>query len=82
MYSGVSEAVEAELQSLGALDTVVGMQAMALAQFIDGKFAVATGVASMSKELSRLMDEVRLMSASNVSPLDSLLEDEDDLSDY
>lgn len=81
-YTELSQAVEAELVQLGARDSVAGMQAMALANLISGKFAVATGVAAISKELSRVMDEIRLMSSKSVSPLDQLLENDDDLSDY
>lgn len=66
------EAVESELRNAGALDSRTGQQAIHIAKMMSGKFAVATGVASISKELDRLIrvaiEECELV----VDPLDEL----------
>lgn len=46
------KATTAELEAAGKLDTMLGQQALALARRMSGE---VTGVAALSKELSRVM---------------------------
>lgn len=66
------EAVESELSKHGALDSRPGQQAIQLAKMMSGKFAMATGVASISKELDRMIRVAIEESAVVADPLDEL----------
>lgn len=66
------ESVESELQKHGALDSRPGQQAIQLARMMSGKFAMATGVASISKELDRMIRVAIDESNVALDPLDEL----------
>lgn len=70
--SGLVEAVMAELEALERLDTVTGRHALELASRIVSAPGMNAGVASLSKELSRVLAEVRSKSTVVANPLDEL----------
>jgi hypothetical protein len=65
-------AVELELEKHGAVDSRPGQQAIQLAKMMSGKFAMATGVASISKELDRMIRVAIEESVVVADPLDEL----------
>lgn len=62
---GLVAAVAADLQKLQALDTVAGRAALALAYRIESPQETGSAAASMSKELTRLME----IAKSEVAPM-------------
>lgn len=71
--SGLVDAVSAELEALSKVDSVTGQHALELASRIASAPAVSSGVAALSKELSRVLADARRNSvAATVNPLDEL----------
>lgn len=70
--SGLFDSVHAELEVLGKVDTVDGQHALELANRIVSAPGMNTGVAALSKELSRVLGEVRGGSSAVLNPLDEL----------
>ncbi|WP_220178566.1 hypothetical protein [Mycobacterium shimoidei] len=65
------EATRAELERLGRLDTVAGQQALRLADEMY-RFQTAGGLAAISKELSRVLAEIRQTVNVVDDPIDEL----------
>ena len=65
-------AVEAELAELGLVASVRGRQALAMAAVLDAKTDTGSALAAVSKELSRVMDEIRAVVPAKGSLLDEL----------
>lgn len=70
--SGLVDAVEAELEAAGKLNSMIGQHAMELANRIVSAPGMNAGVASLSKELSRVMAEALKVSTAKANPLDEL----------
>lgn len=70
--SGLVDSVRAELEKLKKLDSVSGQHALELASRIASAPGMNTGVAALSKELSRVLGEARQGSTAVVNPLDEL----------
>ena len=60
------KATTAELEAAGKLDTMLGQQALALARRMSGE---VTGVAALSKELSRVMAAATAGTSAGVVPV-------------
>lgn len=69
--AGLVDAVSAELEALGRLDSVTGQHALELANRIVSAPGMNAGVAALSKELSRVLVDARGSSAV-VDPVDEL----------
>lgn len=65
-------ATRAELEDAGRLDTVLGQQAMALAERIASPHETGAAVASLSKELRAVMEAALDGVATKADPLDEL----------
>lgn len=63
MYDTLAEQVQNSLTELQALDTISGMAAVRIAQQIDRGGDSGSAVATLSKELSRLVDAAKVESA-------------------
>lgn len=70
--SGLLEAVRAELEGAGRLDTVAGQHALELANRIVNAPGMNTGVAALSKQLQAVLAEALRNSGQSVNPLDEL----------
>ena len=71
--AGLTDSVRAELEVLGKLDTVIGLQALELAARMVSPMTMAGPAATLSKELSRVLGEARGTAATAaVNPLDEL----------
>ena len=67
------DAVRAELEALGKADAVVGRHAIELANRMVAAPVMNTGVAALSRELSRVLDEARgTVAATASNPFDEL----------
>jgi hypothetical protein len=60
---GLAKQIRASLEAAGAFETVAGMSALMLARQIDKGQDSGSAVATMTKELSRLMTEARAEAA-------------------
>lgn len=69
---GLVEAVRAELEAAERLNSVLGQHALELANRIVSAPGMNAGVASLSKELSRVMGEALASSTVVADPLDEL----------
>jgi endogenous inhibitor of DNA gyrase (YacG/DUF329 family) len=69
--SELVSSVRSELEELGQAESALGRQALTMANLLG---SVVTGHATISKELSRLLDEARLVAPRAVEPLDELAE--------
>jgi hypothetical protein len=70
--SGLLDAVNAELEMLDKLNTVIGQHALELANRIVSAPGMNAGVGALSKELSRVMGDARSTSTVAVDPVDEL----------
>lgn len=64
--------MRAELEQLQQIDSVIGQHALEIAKRIVNAPGMNTGVASLSKELSRVMGEARAVSTVADDPVDDL----------
>ncbi len=69
---GLISSVRNELEKLQQVDSVLGQHALEIARRIVGAPGMNTGVASLSKELSRVMGEARSVSTVADDPVDDL----------
>lgn len=69
---GLVGSVRSELEQLAQIDSVIGQHALEIAKRIVGAPGMNTGVASLSKELSRVMGEARSVSTVAADPVDDL----------
>ncbi len=70
--SAIIERTRAELEQLGALDTVTGAAAMILAERLASPRDTGSAAAAVSRELDRLMIRVRSGITDHGDPLDSI----------
>jgi hypothetical protein len=70
--SGLVDSVRAELEVLDKIDTSTGQQALELATRLVSAPGMNNGVASLSKELSRVLGEARGSSTAMADPVDEL----------
>lgn len=68
---GLVEATRGELAAAGRLDTVLGQQALTLAERITNPRDTGSAIAALSRELSRVMAEA-VKGAAAADPLDEL----------
>lgn len=76
--SGLVDSVLAELEVLGKVDSADGQLALELAGRIVSAPGMNTGVAALSKELSRVRAEVRASSTATVDLVDELAKRRDE----
>lgn len=69
--NSLEQATRTELEAAGVLDTLMGQQALRIAQQMSG-FETAGGMASLSKELSRVMNEALRAATVVDDPVDEL----------
>lgn len=62
-YDTLEDQVRAKLSAVNALDTIAGIAAIRIAQQIDRGGDSGSAVVSLSKELSRLVDEAKVEAA-------------------
>jgi hypothetical protein len=70
--SGLAAAVERELSAAGRLETVLGQQALLLAQRIGAPMDTGSSVASLSRELREVMAKALESAARVADPMDEL----------
>lgn len=70
--SGLVDAVTAELEAAGRVNTVAGQHALELANRIVNAPGMNTGVAALSKQLQAVLAEALRNSSVAVNPLDEL----------
>lgn len=70
--SGFEKATRAELRQLGALDTMLGQQALAIAKRMAGETETGSAVATLSREHSRLMAELAARKVAAADPVNEV----------
>ena len=69
---GLVSQVAADLQKVGVLDTIPGRAALALAYRIESPMETGSAAASMTRELSRLVDEAKALTPKQQDGIDKL----------
>lgn len=69
---GLISQVAADLTKAAALDTIPGRAALALAYRIESPMETGSAAASMTRELSRLVDEARALAPQRQDQIDDL----------
>lgn len=61
-----------DLTAAGVLETIPGRSAVALAYRIESPMETGSAAASMTRELSRLVEEAKTLQSKSIDPLDEL----------
>jgi hypothetical protein len=70
--SGFEKATLAELRKLGAVDTMLGQQALTIAKRMAGETETGSAVATLSREHSRLMAELAARKVAAADPVNEV----------